>query len=367
MLNPELYYTLYLTVVTIYTILLSKRYNALPDSRLSGKFVSPNLSSILLTGIMVLFIGLRPRHRVFVDMSNYNTSFEVLRGQAFEWDFDRTNRVFDNFMYYMATNGYNITIFFFIMAAIYFIGIYVSSRKLFPKDTLYAIIIYLAAFSTFSYATNGIKAGAAAAIFLCAIAYHNNKMICSGLLLLSIGFHHSMIMPVVAFALCYFYRNPKIYLIGWAVSLLIALAHITYFQNLLGSMADESGAGYLTMEGVNEYALYITGFRLDFVFYSFFPIASGYYAIFKCGYKSKFYDWIYCTYLLSNAVWMLCMYASFTNRIAYLSWLMLPVVLVYPFFDKQFVKNQYKKLNVVAWAHLGFTIMMQVVYYGFIK
>lgn len=367
MLNPEYYYTVYLTVITIFTIVISSRYSKLPDSRLSNKVRTSYIPALFLTIAMILFIGLRPKHRVFVDMSNYNASFEFLRGQTFEFNPDATNRIFDNFMYYMATNDYDIALFFFLIAVVYFGGIYLASKKLFPSDTLYAMIIYLAAFSTFSYGTNGIKAGAAAVIFLCAIGYSKSKTICLLLLLVAIGVHHSMIMPVVAFIVCYFYRNPKVYLVGWFASLVIAIAHITYFQYLLGGLADESGAGYLTLEDVSAYALFITGFRLDFVIYSFFPVAVGYYAIFKHGYKSQFYNWIYCTYLLANSVWMLCMYANFTNRIAYLSWFMLPVVLIYPFFDKLFIENQYRKLNLVAWGHLGFTIMMEVVYYGLLK
>lgn len=367
MLNPEFYYPLYLLVITIYTFVLSSKYSSMPDSRLSKNESNSNSSSLIITIAMILFIGLRPQHRLFVDMSNYNMSFMMLRGRVFEFNPDATNRIFDNFMYYMATNGYDIAIFFFIMAAVYFGALYISSRKLFPYDTLYAIVIYLGAFSTFSYGTNGIKAGAAATVFLCALGYNKRKLVCILLLLASIGIHHSMILLVVAFVICFFYRNPKVYIYGWFVALLLALAHVTYFQQLLGGMADEGGAEYLTLEGVSSSALYVTGFRFDFVFYSFFPIATGSYAIFRHGYKSSFYNWIFCTYVLANAVWMLCMYANFTNRIAYLSWLMLPVVLVYPFFDKQFVSKQYNKLNVVAWGHLGFTIMMEVVYYGLLK
>lgn len=368
MLNPELYYSVYLLIVTIYTIALSTKYNQLSDSRLSNKMAkSNNVPSLILTIAMILFIGLRPKHRVFVDMSNYNMAFEMLRGSIFEFDAHATNRLFDNFMYYMATNGYDIATFFFLMAAIYFGGIYIASRKLFPNDTLYFIIIYLGAFSTFSYGTNGIKAGAAAVIFLCAIGYHRNKLACILLLLASIGFHHSMVLPVIALVICYFYRNIKVYLIGWLIALILSAAHVTYFQYLLGGMADDSGAGYLTLEGMSSAALYITGFRPDFIIYSFFPIASGYYTIYKHGYNSRFYNWIYCTYIMTNAIWMLCMYANFTNRIAYLSWLMLPLVLVYPFFDKQFVKNQYKKLNIVAWGQLSFTIIIEVIYYGLLE
>ena len=87
----------------------------------------------------------------------------------------------------------------------------------------------------------------------------------------------------------------------------------------------------------------------------------------KYKYKSSLYEFIYCIYTLTNSIWMLCMYASFTNRIAYLSWLLYPIVLVYPFFDKPFINNQYRKLNIVAGCHLGFTLAMVIIYYGFLE
>lgn len=198
MLSPEFYYTFYLSLVTILTIVLSIKYSHSPDSRISNKVETPSYFALFLIIIMMLFIGLRPIHRVFTDMSNYNTSYEILRGRTFEFNLNTTNKIFDNFIYYMATNGFDIALFFFLMAVIYFGGIYIASKKLFPYDTLYAIIIYLGAFSTFSYGTNGIKAGAAAVIFLCALGYYRNKFICLLLLVASIGIHHSMIMPVIA-------------------------------------------------------------------------------------------------------------------------------------------------------------------------
>jgi hypothetical protein len=236
---------------------------------------------------------------------------------------------------------------------------------MFPKDSFFAYIIYLAAFSTFSYATNGVKAGAAASLFLCAIAYKNEQWWKSWLFLtISIGFHHSMILPIGAYLACSVYKNTRAYLAFWVICILIAAAHISFFQNLFMSMSDKSGTGYLSTtetDGITN------GFRPDFILYSSFPVIAGYYAVIRNNYQSKFYAFILNVYLLTNAVWMLCMYASFTNRIAYLSWLMLPIVLVYPFFDKQFVPHQYQKLNFVAGWHLMFTIFMQVVYYGLLK
>jgi hypothetical protein len=292
---------------------------------------------------MIIFIGFRPLHSAFVDMNNYyGTYYAKCWGQSFTWDWERENYIFDNIFAYLGANMYD------------------ACKKMFPKDHLFAFIIYLGAFSTFSYATNGIKAGAAASLFLCALAYRDQKIKAILFLLLSLGFHHSMVMPIAAFIAALFYKNTKVYLWIWIICVIIAALHITYFQSLFGSMSDERGSGYLSLTDSG----YRTGFRLDFIFYSSFPIISGCYAIFRKKYQSDKYKFLLNTYLLTNSIWMLCMYASFTNRIAYLSWLMLPFVLIYPFFDKEFVKNQYLKLNFIAFGHLLFTILMQVIYYA---
>lgn len=363
MIDPQLYYGIYLTLIFVLTLICSSHYSRYTDGRLGVKLCEKSLSTFIVSIFFILFIGFRPKSGVFIDMMNYDYMFKLLEGQKFNYSIEETNVVFDNLFKFLATSGFDIEIFFLIMSALYFGGILIACRKLFPKDSIYAYVIYLGAFSTFSYATNGIKAGVAASLFLCALGFYKRKYICVFFLVLSLGFHHSMALPIIAFICCLLLRRPKVYLYIWILSLIIAAAHITIFQSFLGGFADESGAEYLTVSDMG----YRTGFRLDFIIYSAAPVVLGYFIIKKFKYNSRTYNLLYNTYLLTNAVWMLCMYASFTNRIAYLSWFMLPIVLAYPFFDMYFIKNQYQKLNVVAWGNLGFTITMQVVYYGFIK
>ena len=69
-------------------------------------------------------------------------------------------------------------------------------------------------------------------------------------------------------------------------------------------------------------------------------------------------------YLMTNAIWMLCMYAEFTNRIAYLSWFQYPVVLIYPFLKEQWGVNQYPLVKKIAYGHLVFTLFMELVFYA---
>ena len=237
---------------------------------------------------------------------------------------------------------------------------------MFPNDTLAAYLVFLAAFSTFSYGTNGIKAGAAAAIFLMAIAYRDNLKVCIPLIFVSWGFHHSMIMPVVAFALTLVYRNPKIYLAGWCLCLLLAIARITYFQELFaGILSDSGNSGANYLNDINNEWGGKTGFRIDFVIYSAMPILVGYWAIYRKRIQlSKLYTSLINLYMVLNGTWMLCMYANFTNRIAYLSWFLYPIVLIYPFLNEDWGPMRYKTFSKVMLAHLGFTLFMKFIYYA---
>ena len=70
-------------------------------------------------------------------------------------------------------------------------------------------------------------------------------------------------------------------------------------------------------------------------------------------------------YLTCNGIWMLCMYAQFTNRIAYLSWFMYPILLVYPCYA--IVDKNHPLVLVrqkVVLLHLAFTLFMDLIYYA---
>lgn len=219
----------------------------------------------------------------------------------------------------------------------------------------------MGAFSTFSYATNGIKAGAAAALFLCAIAYRDRIWIAALLLFASLGFHHSMIVPIAAFIGALVCKKPKYYYAFWVFCFLIALGNITYFQELFAGLSkDQSAVNYLTNTSTDWGGK--TGFRWDFVIYSSFPLLVGWYTVFKRKVKSERYNFILNIYLFTNAIWLLCMYVPFNNRIAYLSWCLYPIVLVYPFFNCGQMTHEKQIMNCVVWIQLLFTLGMYFIY-----
>ena len=68
-------------------------------------------------------------------------------------------------------------------------------------------------------------------------------------------------------------------------------------------------------------------------------------------------------YICINGIWMLCMYAEFTNRIAYLSWFLYPIVIIYPFIHENLGHNKYKVFGKTILYHLAFTLFMSLIYY----
>lgn len=355
MIDAILYPTIYLIIISLLTLFqcTGKGYFLYRNDNHTGE--------ICLLILLIVFIGFRPASYVFVDMMNYIGFYNHLKGTPFNFNPNAENKIFDNLFSYLAAYNMGYTTFFIVIAAIYFSGIYICCRKLFPKNTFLAFLVYLGAFSTLSYATNGVKAGAAASIFLMALAYREKKWLSVLLLLISWGFHHSMILCIAAYVVVSVYKNPKAYLLFWVGCLLIALLHIGFFQELFAGMADERGAAYLTSTknwGGKS------GFRYDFVLYSATPVAVGWWVIFKKRIISDRYNFLLNLYLLTNGIWMLCMYASFTNRIAYLSWFMLPIVLIYPFINEKISDWQNEYLSRIALAHLSFTLFMAFIYYS---
>ena len=357
-----LYEPIYLVIVTICTLLMSMNYGQKSKRALSSGRYSSYSGAVLLCIFLVCFIGLRPLSPVFGDTMNYVYYYQnkVNVDKAF---FETENFIFDNIFNLFALWEWPIQVFFTLMAAIYFGAMLHACKKLFPKNVFIAYLVFLGAFSTFSYGVNGVKAGAAASVLLLALAYKDKKIICWILLVATYGLHHSMNVVIAAYVGSFLYKKTKIYFLCWVACVVIAALHIQFFQFLFASFADEKGADYL-LATENDDWHYITGFRPDFILYSAVPIIIGYWLIFKKKVHDAGYELWLRIYMLANSVWLLCMYASFSNRIAYISWCMLPILIVYPFAKLDWPGNKSIYVKRTALYHLGFTLFMVIIYYN---
>lgn len=361
MIPAALYHSIYLLAVTIMTFFSMSLYG-----RWGKLLKSPNTSqviSIFMLVMVVMFIGTRPVSGLyFGDMGGYSASYENLLNEPFFFDWNVDNLIWDNLFVWMASRGISFSTWLILVASAYFGLMYLACRKLFGNDVLIAFVTYLGAFSTFSYGTNGMKAGVAASVFLVAMAYRDKLWLSIPIALLSLGFHHSMIMVIAAYFVVLLVKKPRYYFIGWIISLIFAALGIKYFQTYFAGFTTEHGAGYLLASEEDQDA-FITGFRPDFILYSAVPIYLGYKILYKYKFKSLTYSFLLRLYIMTNSIWMLCMYAEYSNRIAYLSWFVYPIVLLYPFISREKNLFQGKYLRWVVYGHLGFTLFMHFIYY----
>ena len=113
------------------------------------------------------------------------------------------------------------------------------------------------------------------------------------------------------------------------------------YMELFSSMEDERFNRYLSGNDRD----YKVGLRLDFITYSLFPIIVGGYYIYKRNYKDEYYIHIYNTYLFCNACWLIFSKMPSNDRIAYLSWVFIPFILLYPILNNAqsasgFIRNK---------------------------
>ena len=96
---------------------------------------------------------------------------------------------------------------------------------------------------------------------------------------------------------------------------------------LLGGL-DARAEEYVNNDGIQD--SYNVGFRLDFVLYSLAPALFAKYNMKNLVEDLPLYNTIYRAYLLVNSLWLLLIRMPYTDRFAYLSWFMIPFLLLYP-------------------------------------
>ena len=175
---------------------------------------------------------------------------------------------------------------------------------------------------------------------------------------MAIMFHNTISLPLAAYILTLFVKNPKWYFIGWLLAIPLSIALGGFWENLFANLgfADERFSECLT--GDKDAAFVNSGFRYDFLFYSSFPVIVGAYFIFKKKFIDLFYIQLFNIYLTANAFWILIIRANFSNRFAYLSWFLMPLIIIYPLIKNSSIKKQHKIIGLVLLFYYAFTYFM---------
>ncbi|MGL4993841.1 MAG: EpsG family protein [Bacteroidales bacterium] len=312
---------------------------------------------VLLLLFVLTMIGLRPLYWIFTDMYSYSSMFNdyVNNPETIKWEEDF---IFDKYNRLLALTKSEL-LFFFTTTLIYIGGIYRFSTRVFGKYRYAALLMAVTSMSFFAYGVNTIRAGMAASLVLVGLSYLDNLKKALPILLIAAGVHTSMLLPIAAIGISYFFPKTKIIMLGWIASIGLSSMLGGWFETYFSSLGfdDDRLADYLLAEQSEELFAY-TGFRWDFLLYSSVPVIMGWYVVVKRGISDRFYLIILNSYLIANSFWILVIRANFSDRFAYLSWFLMPFVIIYPLLKFSLWRNQYAKVGIVVLLNFLFTFAL---------
>lgn len=317
---------------------------------------------LLTTAILVLFIGHRPVDPLFIDTVAYASLFKLYQLGDFSVIYHSSELAFNTLAVLCAKYG-SLEVFFTILSLLYFAPVAYSSARMCKTQSFATFLFFLGSFSFYSYAVNGLRNGVATSLILLmfTLIYVDKKYILGTLVgILGILFHTSVLLPFCAAFVPFVIRNSNIMLVVWFSSILLSLTAPGLFSPIADIIEnvtqDDRITSYTENSSVDSSS---SGFRFDFLLYSAFPVFVS--LIFRrlMGRNDETFERLLSVYLICNSFWVIFIRASFSNRFAYLSWFLYPLLLAYPLFNIKLFKNQGKIASLIMLAMLGFTIFMQ--------
>ena len=356
LIDPTWYRPIFLHIVVLLSLFQAIKPS--PDEISINKDSRDLICYWIFTFVMTIFIGLRPEHATFGDdyasLYRANTEFELGK----DW-------LYSCMVYLGHRIGLEWSSFCLLCTALYFGGTAFAIRKIFTYRPLTALAVVFAAFSFFAYCTNGIRNGLGCAMFFIALAYYKERNWIGTILfaIIASGFHNSLLIPIVAFALCNFYSNTKHYVVFWFVCVAMSLVVGDFMQSIYESLSfidtGREADYFLEHDDMSGYT-FEGGFRWDFLAYSAVPIWIGYYFVTKMNYQNAYYKLILNMYIFVNALWVLVNRNWLSNRIAFLSWFMYALVMMFPILNMEYLKNMSRWIAYTVMVNATFSYIMWI-------
>lgn len=389
-IDPYLLTQIYNWVVFIVCVFLYFRYSGSDNCSLllQKNSMAP---ALLLTIILMFYMGLRPIHYMFGDTVSYAYGYHfAIRSSTFSIDLNK--EWFWGFVQSICQQAGLTVHTWFLIIEIAYLGFVILALKLLLGENVWmAMLFFLSAFSTFTFGVNGIRNGCACSMLLFAFAIAANqsiaKLAIAGVVVLfAFGIHRSVSLPIAAFLVAsYVIKSPKTAIYFWIASIglsLVAGGAITNFFSGLGF--DDRMSSYANSMDKDASQFSQTGFRWDFLLYSAMPVWLTWYVTKKAekeraefgdtleetetnitgagriadAHSMRVFNILATTYILANSFWVMMIRAAFSNRFAYLSWFLYPVVLAYGVIRLHIWEDQDKKAGLILLVHAGFSIVM---------
>ena len=336
-ISPLLYSTIYNCLVFGLCMIVVFRNINTNDSTLIYAKPSLPMPAIILTVFLIVFIGTRPSSFVFGDSYFYEHTYNnivndyALPSLSSEWIWHNLNALSKDL-------GFEVHDFFLFVDFLYFGLMLLCCWRLFPNNTWIAVLFFFASFSCYTYSVNGIRNGLGTSIILLAITFLTEKdwrkYLSIVLMLVAMGIHRSTSLPsIAAITAALVIKEPKYAIRFWIASIFISLVAGNAISNIFAGLGfDDRMEGYFNMQNdANEMSRFeSTGFRFDFLLYSAMPVLMAWYVTVKRSFRDRTFNIIANTYILANAFWVMVIRAAYSNRFAYLSWFIYPLVIAYP-------------------------------------
>ena len=361
-MNAFLYQPTFIGITTVFAFFVIMRYMTSPDYRLQeqqGSIWLPLIMSIAF----ILWIGGRPiSGAAFGDTANYALEYRAMNGLyvTVEW---RREWVWSLMMSVCGSLGFSVSTFFTIVAAGYFLTALWAVKRFLPQNPMVGMVFVFTSLMFFPFATNGLRNGLACHVMLLAMSYFFDDKYVKGALwcIIAFGLHRSVILPIAAMvAGRYVIKDLRYAILFWLGAIVLSLVAGGALSGFFAGLGfDDRMSTYLTNQYDDKFSN--SGYRWDFLVYSLFPILMGWFVCVKRKIRDDWYRTLCVTYCLSNAFWVMVIRAAFSNRFAYLSWFMYPIVIAYPLVNLPVWEDQDRKTAIVLSMYAFFTLFMYTV------
>lgn len=320
---------------------------------------SKNLFTFIWVVVLSLYLGFRPSTTIFGDTILYEGSYYSINENSLYKD----EPLFRLLNYCFYNLGFSVGFFFSFVAFLYILFPLLYCRRFITRYNLWiCFIVCISSFSFLGYGINGIRNGLAMSILIYAFSFlsNNAKSLMIYILLSGCAFliHKSSVLPIFASLLAFYFvkdinRAIKIWILSIPVSLLFG-SSLSSFIGATGFF-DDRLTSYLDANAVNTLK---KGFRWDFLLYSAMPIVLAYYVRNYVFREDRMYTVLMNTYIISNAFWIIIINANFSNRFAYLSWFLYPIIILYPLFCYKIWNKHNFVSAVIIFLYFMFTFLI---------
>ena len=284
---------------------------------------------VLVFVSVVLLIAFWP-DELSSDKINYRNTFENLAAGTHPYQYQPKDILFFTYQKLCAATGMPSDAFFLLTSAIFCTNFFIAGKRIFREQSSLYFFAMTVSLGFFSYGTNTLRAGLALSFLALALSFYPQKLKMLLLAVIAVGIHKSTLIPIAAFATAFFVQRPRLLAAGWLGCLCVSLAFGEQIQSYFGEFfieaEDTRVSGYL----LNENSGYKTGFRWDFIAYSLIPIVIGLWMRKREFFNDRFFNLVFGTYIVANGFWLLVIRMPFSDRVAYLSWFLFPLVILYP-------------------------------------